>query len=166
MQRGEIALSTRPNWGWCCRCMRGDSVTIMMIAVIFVATEIDAKQKQNTALRRLRRLANLLDSAISIPGTRWRIGLDPLIGLIPGAGDAVAAALSIYIVVEAYRLGVRRPILARMLANVAIDFLVGVIPVLGDVFDAVWKCNARNLQLLEMEIAKSRSADPSTAAVE
>ena len=105
-------------------------------------------------LQRLRRLTNLLDNAFLIPGTNWRIGLDPIIGLIPGAGDLVTTALSVYIVVEAHQLGARPGTMARMVLNVAIDFLGGAIPLVGDVFDAAWKCNVRNLSLLEAEIAR------------
>lgn len=113
---------------------------------------LDVDAKQIATLRRLRRLANLLDTAFTIPGTRWRIGLDAIIGLVPGVGDLVTSAFALYIVVEAHRLGVRGGTLARMLANVAIDFLIGSIPLLGDIFDTAWKCNVRNLQLLEREM--------------
>ena len=112
--------------------------------------EIDAEQI--AILQRLRRLTNVLDTAFRIPGTRWRIGLDAIIGLVPGAGDLVTSALALYIVVQAHRLGVRGGTLARMLANIAIDFVIGSIPVVGDIFDSVWKCNVRNLQLLEDEL--------------
>ncbi|CAN5306748.1 hypothetical protein BH20GEM2_BH20GEM2_02090 [soil metagenome] len=100
-------------------------------------------------LRRLRGLGHLLDASIRIPGTRRRFGLDPLIGLLPGVGDGVGAVLSSYIIVEAARYGVPRATLLRMAGNVAIDALVGVVPLLGDLFDAGWKANLRNLALLE-----------------
>ena len=85
--------------------------------------------------RRLQRLAWLLDSALHIPGTNIRLGLDALIGLIPGVGDAISAAISAYIVVEAARLGASRRIITLMVANIAIDTLVGSVPVLGDLID-------------------------------
>jgi hypothetical protein len=100
-------------------------------------------------LRRLRGLGQLLDASIRIPGTQRRFGLDPLIGLLPGVGDGVGAVLSSYIIVEAARYGVPRATLLRMAGNVAIDALVGVVPLLGDLFDAGWKANLRNLALLE-----------------
>ncbi len=100
-------------------------------------------------LRRLRRLGQLLDNSIPIPGTRRRFGLDAVIGLLPGVGDGIGAVLSSYIIVEAACFGVPRTTLLRMAANVGIEALVGVLPLLGDLFDAGWKANLRNLALLE-----------------
>lgn len=97
----------------------------------------------------LERLAWWLDSSIRVPGTRLRVGLDGLLGLIPGVGDAVGAALSSYIIVEAARLGVPNSVLARMVLNVAVETLLGVIPVVGDLFDFAWKANRRNVRLLQ-----------------
>lgn len=102
---------------------------------------------------RIRRLTRLLDTSIRIPGTGQRIGLDPLLGLVPWAGDAVGAVLSAYLVWESARLGASRGVIARMLLNVAVETVVGVIPVAGDVFDAVWKANSRNLHLLDGYLA-------------
>ena len=106
-----------------------------------------------TALQRVRGLAWLLDNSIPIPGTGIRIGLDALIGLIPGLGDAAGALFSSYIVLEAGRLGASRSTLLRMGANVLIESVVGLVPLLGDLFDAGWKSNQRNLQLLERALA-------------
>ena len=97
---------------------------------------------------KLSRLAWLLDSAIPIPGTRFTIGLDALIGLFPVIGDVVGVALSSYILKEAAALGVSRSILVRMALNVAVEGLVGMIPFAGDVFDAAFKANQRNVRLL------------------
>jgi hypothetical protein len=97
---------------------------------------------------RLARLAWLLDSSIPIPGTRFSIGLEALIGLFPVVGDVVGVFLSSYIVKEAAALGVSRSILARMAFNVAVEGLVGMIPFAGDVFDAAFKANQRNVRLL------------------
>ena len=99
------------------------------------------------AVQRMRFVARLLDDSIRLPGTKFKIGLDPIIGVLPVAGDAVAAALSGYIVLESARLGVSYLTLLRMLANVGVDFAVGSVPVVGDVFDVAWKANVRNLQL-------------------
>jgi hypothetical protein len=96
----------------------------------------------------------LLDEAVRIPGTNFRLGLDALIGLVPGAGDVVTTALAAYIVAEAARLGVSKPVLFRMLVNLGLDFMLGAVPVAGDVFDAVWKANRKNLDLLERHLAK------------
>lgn len=100
-------------------------------------------------ISRVRVLAKLLDNSISIPGTRWKIGLDPIIGLVPVIGDMIGAVLSGYIVVEAARAEIPAFTLARMLLNVAIDALLGAVPAAGDVFDAVWKANIKNVALLE-----------------
>lgn len=105
----------------------------------------------------LRALARLMDNAIEIPGTGWRIGLDPILGLFPGAGDAVSLLVSAYIVAAARRLGVPRRVLARMVGNIALDAVVGAVPLLGDIFDAAFKANVRNLRLLGI------SADPPPA---
>jgi len=97
---------------------------------------------------RLARLAWLLDSSIPIPGTRFSIGLEALIGLVPVIGDAVGVLLSSYIVREAAALGAPRSILARMAFNVALEGLIGMVPLAGDVFDAAYKANQRNVRLL------------------
>ncbi len=103
-------------------------------------------------LRRLDALGHLLDASIRIPGTRWRFGLDPLIGLVPGLGDGMGAILSAYIILEAARFGAPKATLLRMAGNVALETLVGVIPLLGDLFDAAWKANLRNLRLLHAHL--------------
>jgi hypothetical protein len=110
--------------------------------------------------RRVRTLARLLDNAITVPGTSWKIGLDPIIGLIPGVGDMVGAVLSGYIVLEAVRAEVPTFTLARMLVNVGIDTLLGAVPAVGDVFDAAWKSNAMNVALLESHLVATGSAPP------
>jgi len=113
------------------------------------ATLISAADAPRTAerIRRLRSLAWLLDNSIPLPGG-YRIGLDPLIGLVPGLGDALGALFSAYIIIEARSLGAPRSILLRMIGNVALETVVGAIPFAGDVFDAVFKANSRNLALL------------------
>src|SRR6266481_7933139 len=100
------------------------------------------------ARQRLNFLAWLLDSSIPIPGTRFSIGLDALIGLFPFIGDLIGVAASSYILAEANRMGVGRAILMRMAFNVAIEGVVGIVPVLGDAFDAAWKANQKNVRLL------------------
>ena len=99
------------------------------------------------AVRRMRFVANLLDDSIRVPGTEFRVGIDPILGVVPGAGDAVSAALSAYIVLESARLGVPFSTLLRMIANVTLDFAVGLVPVVGTLFDAVWKANQKNVEL-------------------
>lgn len=97
---------------------------------------------------RLSRLAWLLDSSIPVPGTRFSVGLDALIGLVPVVGDFAGVLLSGYILKEAAALGVPRSILARMALNVAVEGLAGMIPLAGDLFDAAFKANQRNVRLL------------------
>lgn len=105
-------------------------------------------EKLRQARARLDRLAWLLDDSIRLPGTNRRFGLDPLIGLIPGAGDVVGAVLSLWVVAEAARLGAPRALIWRMLGNVAVEAVVGIIPLVGDLFDFVWKANSRNRDML------------------
>jgi hypothetical protein len=111
--------------------------------------EIPSSSRPVGAIReRLNRLAWLLDSSIPIPGTRFTIGLDALIGLFPVIGDLVGVFLSSYILKEAAALGAPRSILVRMAFNVGVEGLVGMIPFAGDVFDAAFKANQRNVRLL------------------
>lgn len=105
----------------------------------------------NARLAQVRRLSQLLDNSIPLPGGA-RIGWDAVIGLVPGVGDAVGVLLSGYIVVQALRLGAPASVLTRMLGNVAIEALVGAVPLLGDVFDAAFKANVRNVRLLEQHV--------------
>lgn len=97
---------------------------------------------------RLDRLATLLDNSIRIPGTRIRVGLDGLIGLVPGIGDSLMLLIGLYVVVRARMLGAPMSIILQMLVNVALDFVVGSVPVLGDIFDIAFKANIRNVDLL------------------
>jgi hypothetical protein len=94
------------------------------------------------------RLAWWLDNAITVPGTRFRIGFDALIGLIPGVGDLVGALLSSYIIAVAASRGLPPSALARMAINVGLEAIVGVVPLVGDLFDAAWKANQRNVELM------------------
>jgi hypothetical protein len=113
---------------------------------------------------RLRFLAWLLDSSIRIPGTRFTVGLEGLIGLVPFLGDLIGVLLSSYIVAEARRLGVSRSVLARMAFNVAVEGVVGLVPFAGDVFDAAWKANQRNVRLLEHWVERPRRAERASTA--
>lgn len=103
--------------------------------------------------RRVRLLARAMDSAIGIPGTRIRLGLDSIVGLVPGAGDLVSAAMSGYIVLASARMGVPAPVVTRMILNLGVDTLVGSIPLLGDLFDVGFKANIRNAALLDRHLA-------------
>lgn len=112
-----------------------------------------------------RALARVLDTAIGIPGTKLRFGLDALLGLIPGAGDAVSAALSGYIILAAARSGASRPVLTRMVGNVVVDTVIGSIPLLGDLFDVAFRANSRNVALLERLAADPVAVDRSSRRV-
>ena len=103
---------------------------------------------RRAALERLDWLANLMDSAVVIPGTRITVGLDALIGLAPGIGDTVTTLISLWMVKEAHELGAPRHLIARMIGNVALDGLVGAVPLLGDAFDVMFRANKRNMKLL------------------
>jgi Domain of unknown function (DUF4112) len=97
----------------------------------------------------LRRLAWLIDAIGRVPGTRFRFGLNSVIGLAPGAGDAVLTLISLYFVYEAVRLGLPRRKIVRMLGNVAIEALLGSLPLIGDFFDVIWKANLRNVEIID-----------------
>jgi hypothetical protein len=101
------------------------------------------------ALDALRRWAVLLDSAFRIPGTRIRFGLDAMIGLIPGIGDISTPAFAGLLLLQAVRMRLPIVIQARMVLNAALDMLLGLVPILGDLVDVGWKANLRNLALLE-----------------
>ena len=113
---------------------------------------------QPPQIERLRAISRLLDNAFVIPGTRYRFGLDALIGLVPGLGDAVSSVFSGYIILQASRLGASRSVVTRMIANVALDTLVGWIPILGDLFDVAWKSNLKNVALLETHLQQPAAA--------
>ncbi|MFC7070969.1 DUF4112 domain-containing protein [Halobaculum lipolyticum] len=105
------------------------------------------------ALRRVRTVARVMDEAVRVPGTDTWIGLDPVLGVLPGAGDLVAGGVSLYIVAEAAYLGVPLTTIVRMLANVAADAVLGSVPVVGPVFDALVKANAWNVDYIEEYVA-------------
>jgi hypothetical protein len=106
----------------------------------------------SAALGQVRRLARQLDTSLRLPGG-FRVGWDAVLGLIPGVGDWAGALLSSYIILQAVRLGASREVLLRMVGNVAVEALVGAVPLLGDVFDAAWRANVRNVALLEKHLA-------------
>jgi hypothetical protein len=119
-------------------------------------------------LERLRRLGYLLDNSIPIPGTGFRVGLESIVGLVPGVGDLVGGAFSLYIILQASRMGVPASLLARMGWNLVVDVVVGSVPFLGDLFDAGFKANMRNLALLDRHVqapVRSRRASRRFVAV-
>jgi hypothetical protein len=98
----------------------------------------------------------LIDGAFSLPGTRYRFGLNSIIGMLPVGGDAVLGVISLYIIYEAAQLGLPRSKLARMLANVGVEVLGGSVPVVGDLFDMALKANLRNLAIIEDHMRGAR----------
>jgi hypothetical protein len=117
-------------------------------------------ERASREIAHLERLAFWLDDAIAIPFTRFRIGLDPIIGLIPGLGDAIGAILSLAIVGAAVRHGVPKRVVLRMVFNVALDYWVGILPGIGDIADALVKSNRWNLALLREHIGGTRVREP------
>ena len=101
----------------------------------------------------------MLDTALVLPGTNVRFGLDAILGLVPGIGDVITTAMALYIVHEARQLGAPGHVIVRMLANVALDGIVGAVPVLGDAFDVMWRSNRRNMRLLQVWLAREQGAD-------
>lgn len=102
----------------------------------------------NQKITALNDLAVLMDSQFKIPGTPIRIGLDTLIGLVPGIGDTASLGISLWFVYQARALGVRKRVLTKMLFNIFMDWLIGLVPLIGDIFDIGWKANLRNVALL------------------
>jgi hypothetical protein len=111
--------------------------------------DADSEASGRRGLERLRVLSQLFDQAFGIPGTRFRFGFDALFGLVPGLGDLAGGMVAVYALQVARRLGAPTAIQAHMLANIALDALIGTIPIIGDLFDFVFKAQTRNLALLD-----------------
>ena len=105
-------------------------------------------------LNQVRMIARMMDDSFRVPGTKIRFGLDTILGLVPGLGDVVTSAISLLIVHHAWQSGASKLTIARMLGNVGVDFLIGSVPVAGDLFDFAWKANRRNARLLEAHLNK------------
>ncbi len=106
--------------------------------------------------KRIEAVAHLMDNAIRIPGTHFRIGIDGIIGLIPGFGDFVGTIMGAYIIFEAARGGIPKTVVTKMIVNTLLDYFVGLIPFFGDLFDFAWKSNLRNLELYRAARAHPR----------
>lgn len=120
---------------------------------------VDADERERI-LSELRRVSRIMDSSIGIPGTKYTFGIDSLIGLIPGGGDAAGMLVSLYLIARARRLGLPKRTLAKMVGNMLVDAGVGAVPVVGDAFDFFFKANSRNLDLV------LRALPPETPEVE
>ncbi len=116
-------------------------------SAVFEALKTAGPSREDS-LARITLLAKLMDNAFVIPGLNRRVGLDSVIGLVPGVGDAISAALASYIIWEARQLGLPRWKIARMIGNVAVDTALGAIPLAGDVFDIFFKANERNMRII------------------
>jgi hypothetical protein len=116
--------------------------------------------QQRAILERLEKFSRYTDSSIGIPFTRFRIGMDGIIGLVPVVGDMAGLALSGYVLLEAQRAGASRDVKLRMLRNMGIDFVGGLLPVVGDAFDAIYKANTRNTRLLKSYLEEQLAVEP------
>lgn len=124
----------------------------------------DAHLARQEEVARLGKLVRVLEDLVRVPGTKFGIGLDAIVGVfLPGIGDAITGALGLTLITAAVRRGVPRVVVARMVANLAIDLVVGLLPVLGDAFDLLWRSNTRNLALLERHqgelVPKAKAGD-------
>lgn len=106
-------------------------------------------EKPHPTHNKSRKFAQLLDSWFTIPGTNIKVGLDPILGLVTGVGDLAGASLSVYFMFYATKLGAKKSVILRMFMNIMADLVIGMIPLLGDLFDVAWKANLRNAKLLE-----------------
>ncbi|MGQ3410998.1 DUF4112 domain-containing protein [Natrinema sp. LN54] len=121
------------------------------------------------AIKRMQTVARILDEGVRLPGTDFKFGIDPIVGILPGAGDTVTGVVSLYIVAEAARMGVSQSTLLRMLANIGVDTIGGSVPVLGVVFDAFWKSNKWNLRLALEDLAEAdgqADVEPKTVTID
>ena len=110
-------------------------------------------------LIRLKLLSKRLDNNFTIPGTKAKIGLDPIMGAIPIIGDLIGALLSTYIMYSGIKMGVPRSVVAQMATNIALDFTIGWIPIIGYIFDIIWKSNKRNVKLIEEAMMAKEEGD-------
>ena len=117
-----------------------------------------SSKSQAASLRRLRRISHLLDNAIPIPGTKYRIGLDPILGLIPGGGDLIGSIFAGYVVFKSAQMGVPQETLVKMAANIVFDTVAGTVPVAGDLLDVAWKANVKNIELLDAHLGSPEPA--------
>lgn len=118
-----------------------------------IPDHIHHKDKE-ALVQSVEKLARLMDSRFNIPGIPIRLGLDTIIGLIPGIGDTIGLGISGYIIAQSKRVGVNRTTIYKMIANVFIDWLIGIVPILGDLFDWGWQANNRNAGLLRQHFEK------------
>jgi hypothetical protein len=131
----------------------GSMETAPLSGELLMGNERPAAQRRLGNEQWARLISYWTDTVFEIPGLGWRFGLDPIIGLIPVAGDVASSLMSLYIISLAAEMRVPRSTLLRMAMNVAIDCVAGSIPIVGNIFDFGWKANHRNMQLLERTLA-------------
>jgi hypothetical protein len=119
-----------------------------------------ARMSHQERLNQVQFLARIMDDQFFVPGTNIRFGLDSILGLFPGLGDAITSAVSLLIVHHAWQTGASPVLLGRMFANIGVDFLLGAVPVIGDVCDLAWKANRKNARLLEQHLSATAGARP------
>ena len=119
---------------------------------------ITAGMSNEERLKQVQSMARAMDDQFSVPGTNIRFGWDSILGVVPGLGDALTSAISLLIVHHAWQTGASPLLLARMLANIGVDFLLGSIPLVGDVADMAWKANSKNARLLERKLKRPLTA--------
>ncbi|MDC0526410.1 DUF4112 domain-containing protein [Euryarchaeota archaeon] len=115
----------------------------------------EIEEQNEEKLIRLKLLSNRLDEIITIPGTKYKIGIDPIIGIIPVVGDLLGSIISIYIIYSGSKMGLSSRIVAKMGLNLGLDFVIGLTPFLGDILDMGWKANKRNVELIEKNIKQT-----------
>lgn len=120
----------------------------------------DLKQKERNTLRRLERFSYYTDSNFKIPLTNVRFGISPMLGLIPGLGDFAGLILSLYVLIEARRVGASRKVQRRIMRNMLVEFFFGLVPILGDAFDVLFKANTRNTELLRGYLQEQLEIEP------
>lgn len=115
----------------------------------------EIEEQNEERLLRLKLLSKRLDEIIAIPGTKYKIGSDPIIGAIPVVGDLLGSIISIYILYSGSKMGLSTKVISKMCLNIGIDFILGLTPIVGDIFDMGWKANKRNVKLIKDNINKS-----------
>jgi hypothetical protein len=127
-------------------------------AVADLLGSLTAGVSHRERLNQVQFLARIMDDQFFVPGTNIRFGLDSILGLFPGLGDVITSAVSLLIVHHAWQTGASPIVLARMLANIGLDFMLGAIPLVGDALDFAWKANRKNARLLEQHLRCSAAS--------
>lgn len=124
---------------------------------VYISRDEEVPSRTAADIEHLERLARMLDASVQLPFTRFKVGADSIIGLIPGIGDVATGLVSSYIVYHGWQLGASKGAMARMIGNVGLDLIVGAIPLAGDLFDATYKANLRNLNILKKDLSRNRN---------